>query len=716
LSTELRIAIRAQDEASAKLREVSRNLEQVGQSSRQVAESVQRSQLSFRDLSNQITGTAQSFMRLYSLYDNIQNAQLRLAQANNRLEDTQIRLQKAQEAYNKAVAEYGTNSSQAASAMVTVQQIQADLAINTERAQQAQENVTKAWIQAGTQAIPSLITAGASLQTLLSGLVGVKGTLATTTGAASGAMNTFTGSMVAAEGAATGLKVTLGTLLPVIGGVAAVVGTAVVSWTQVHVPFQKMVEGANLTAREYMALMRAVSESGLSIDEFGKKLIAGEIQVSEYGEVAVEAANKVLEAYKRLKETTVTPPATTTQTPTTSILPKTADLETYQKQLKEAREALHLLREQYLAGGLDAESYADAEKILLGQIEALEKKINFIKGTAKGASDSFDDLTTSLKRTGTTKEHLERNFGTLGGAITDTISLGGNLGGVFQNLGQSFQFASSMLGQFGATQQMVLAAMGRMGGFSVPNVSIPGIGGMPQVVSGGQWQALGSWATGAMQTAAGINPQGMIATAGQAVAPMLQAMQLGGSLQQWSQQALGVGAQTAQQMLGAMGGMANIPIVSQMLQGAGDMGLPAPVITPPPPSPATDVFGSIGQTLGNIGNSIVSTLTNVGSTISNVISSIVPSTPPPVYYPPPPVPDVAMQEGGIVTRPVRALLGEGYRKEAVIPLDKLSKERMANTFNVTMHVQSLSMGDKADLRRFWSELEENLSRAVRRKG
>ena len=223
MSAELTIAIKAQDEASAKLKELGRNLEQVGSNAKSVSQTVERSGRSFRELSGQISATGQSFMRLYNLYDNIQDAQLRLDQANNRMVDTQIRLQRAQEAYNNAVAKYGENSQEALTAMVTLQQVQADLAIATDRAENAQENLTKTWINAGIQAIPSLLTSMTSLKDLAGSLVGVKLSLASATTTATGAMTSLHGSALIATGSLGGLKATLLALAGPAGAIALVV-------------------------------------------------------------------------------------------------------------------------------------------------------------------------------------------------------------------------------------------------------------------------------------------------------------------------------------------------------------------------------------------------------------------------------------------------------------------------------------------------------------
>jgi len=113
-----------------------------------------------------------------------------------------------------------------------------------------------------------------------------------------------------------------------------VLGTAYVSYTQIHRPFQEMVKDADLSTREYMALMRAISEAGMSIQDFEARLKAGTIRLedwTEYGSITVSAIEKLIAAYDRLKKAssavspppggpTYTPPTTPT-TPTTPTKP-----------------------------------------------------------------------------------------------------------------------------------------------------------------------------------------------------------------------------------------------------------------------------------------------------------------------------------------------------------------------------------------------------------
>jgi len=82
-------------------------------------------------------------------------------------------------------------------------------------------------------------------------------------------------------------------------------GTAYVSYTQIHRPFQEMVKDADLSTREYMALMRAISEAGMSIQDFEAQLKAGTVRLedwTEYGDITVSAIKKLIDHYNKLKQ------------------------------------------------------------------------------------------------------------------------------------------------------------------------------------------------------------------------------------------------------------------------------------------------------------------------------------------------------------------------------------------------------------------------------
>jgi hypothetical protein len=658
MSENIDIVLRARDQALSSLREVRQELERTNQTqkiSRENYKEIRKElidnnrylktlEMSYRDQTQTLELTGKAFQSVSSAIGKAQTMYTQYNVAMIKTNQLQKEVKDEQEKYNQAVAKFGAGSAEARKA-------QEELAESTQKLAQAQQQNTLQMVGFVGQ-IPGLLKGVLDIRTHFLVLAKHLGDM------------DWSGWASRAVTAIGGVQLALGTLALVLGTVVAVVGTAVVSWTQIHVPFQKVIEGANLTTREYQALMRAVSESGMSIDQFGEKLKQGQIVLAdwtEYGEFATSAVQKLIDTYKKLQQTP--PPATATQTTQTQELART---------LKEMEDRLKSLTQAYKDGKIGADEYIPRAKDLSDEIKRIKETIALATDTTAKYDDVLEDLGGSISKTTRTKSGFESNLVTLNGVMGNSIVIASNFSSVLGNLGGAIQQAAS---------------------FNLPGGMLTfGGGGISPMLSPSQWGGLGSWAGGALSTAASIQPQGMLSTAAQAVAPMVQAMQPGGSLQTWSQQALAVGAQTATQMTGAMGGLSNIPVVQAMLAGAG--------YEPPPAAP------SPAPSLSSIFQPVTNALSSIASSVSSLFTYI---PPPPTYIPPP-----EMQEGGIVTRPLRALIGEAG-PEAVIPLNKLGSSPTSNVFNVTMHVASLSM-NQAELRRFWNELEENLSRAVMRKG
>ncbi|MEM3489278.1 MAG: hypothetical protein QXO75_06460 [Nitrososphaerota archaeon] len=139
-------------------------------------EGAQRTRASLTEVVTSTTNVANSFMALYNLYDMVHDRQLALDRANLRLSRSQDTLREAQEAYNKAVAEFGLGSQKAQEAYKHLQDAQEQVRINQETVAARQNDLNKAYVMAATTSIPQLVTAIGNLrsayQTLASATAG----------------------------------------------------------------------------------------------------------------------------------------------------------------------------------------------------------------------------------------------------------------------------------------------------------------------------------------------------------------------------------------------------------------------------------------------------------------------------------------------------------------------------------------------------------------
>lgn len=120
-----------------------------------------------------VSGLTLSAYSLYKLWDSIEDKQVALDRANRTMESSQNNLTKAQQAYNRAVEEYGADSIQATSAALSMENAQRSLENASVSAEQAQKAVNDAQTQAYLMTIPGLITGLKSAKDMYDGLVAV---------------------------------------------------------------------------------------------------------------------------------------------------------------------------------------------------------------------------------------------------------------------------------------------------------------------------------------------------------------------------------------------------------------------------------------------------------------------------------------------------------------------------------------------------------------
>jgi hypothetical protein len=188
LSANVEFSITAFDEASNVFEDLSSNasecFDNVESSASEMASSVNTSTATIADnqplvtnsfqsnalaINNVATASAGLVMGVYSL----ESAEVSLDRAHVTVEKDTTAVTLAQQAYNKAVLDYGANSTQAKDAADKLKDAQDTLSVAQERVQVAQNNMNSAIMMSTVMIIPSAITMFTSLNTLMTTYPGI---------------------------------------------------------------------------------------------------------------------------------------------------------------------------------------------------------------------------------------------------------------------------------------------------------------------------------------------------------------------------------------------------------------------------------------------------------------------------------------------------------------------------------------------------------------
>jgi hypothetical protein len=178
------------------------SMNQVTVSTQQAGEATEASSSSFGKNAMQMNTMAMSGAMLYMSVNNIENAQTSLARANLTEEKAANSVTLAQQAYNKAVAEYGPTSLQAQDAQNKLALAEQTQSVDQERVSEAQRNYNSTLDDVGSlTVIPSVVGIMTTLNSLRE--AGTLGTIASSvaTNAQSAAQWIQVGATEAATGA-----------------------------------------------------------------------------------------------------------------------------------------------------------------------------------------------------------------------------------------------------------------------------------------------------------------------------------------------------------------------------------------------------------------------------------------------------------------------------------------------------------------------------------
>jgi hypothetical protein len=186
------------NEASTTLNQVKSDVDSVANSAQTASENMQKvAAPDYTKVATGISGLATAGMGLWFAYERVEKASIALRKANLRVSNDLDIVKKAQEKYNEAVAKFGENSPEAIQALKDLHDAQEKLNIDTDVANQRQQDLNTTMVTSALSVIPSMITAVASLKTAMVGL----GTAGATGAAGIGGIAATAGFAVAAVAA-----------------------------------------------------------------------------------------------------------------------------------------------------------------------------------------------------------------------------------------------------------------------------------------------------------------------------------------------------------------------------------------------------------------------------------------------------------------------------------------------------------------------------------
>ncbi len=133
------------------------SMNQITTSTGEASDATDVSSQSFSQNAMQMNSAAMSGAMLYMAVNNIENAQVSLSRANLMEEKAANSVTLAQQAYNKAVAEYGENSLQAQDAANALNLAEQTQSVDAERVSEAQRSYNSTLIMSALTVIPAFV-------------------------------------------------------------------------------------------------------------------------------------------------------------------------------------------------------------------------------------------------------------------------------------------------------------------------------------------------------------------------------------------------------------------------------------------------------------------------------------------------------------------------------------------------------------------------------
>ena len=175
--TNLGIYLQAYDQASSTISSVASNLSQVDAVTQKVATSTgymgdayqnaktatDSATKSFSDQVVQANSLALAGATLFMSFERVENSEVMLDRANLNVQKSTNALTSAQNTYNKAVEQYGSDSQQATDAAARLATAQDSLTVAQERVGVAQNNLNNSMIYAALTVVPSFLTMSKAL-------------------------------------------------------------------------------------------------------------------------------------------------------------------------------------------------------------------------------------------------------------------------------------------------------------------------------------------------------------------------------------------------------------------------------------------------------------------------------------------------------------------------------------------------------------------------
>lgn len=166
--------VEGDSEVKSKLNAVGDEVEDVGKKTEQSANSAVRMQTDYLNAAGGFSTAAISIASLGFQFDALEKVSLRVDRANAAVSSSQATLVSAQNSLNKLVEKGVTSGPQYEVALLRVKSAQEQLAINTQNASIAQDDVSQAYLDFSLSVVPTALSAVSGIQSAMTALRGVQ--------------------------------------------------------------------------------------------------------------------------------------------------------------------------------------------------------------------------------------------------------------------------------------------------------------------------------------------------------------------------------------------------------------------------------------------------------------------------------------------------------------------------------------------------------------
>jgi tetratricopeptide (TPR) repeat protein len=250
-TSEIKIILKALDEASATLRRaadtIEGKLDAVEKANTKVEKSSKNVEMSTKDVALAWNNAATGAFALYNAVDRVMDMQVNLDRANIQVKASAGAVERAQRQYNDAVDKFGASGDKAVEAQKQLELAQERYNYAVDRADMLQGNFNEAMVQSALTIMPSVITVVSSAEKVLKSF--------------------GEGGKAAVEKLGSSLSALASNpLVLVTGGLAVMAGAAVFAWTKFNENIAKQEEYKQSCARVEQALRQVNDAMAITVE------------------------------------------------------------------------------------------------------------------------------------------------------------------------------------------------------------------------------------------------------------------------------------------------------------------------------------------------------------------------------------------------------------------------------------------------------------------